>query len=125
MTDTERETGNQYDCTVKETHLSKYSTVTVDKELVVTVWTVLTFKMDKSVECICICCGVITLRFLPTSGCIQDPISLTSQWITAATAGFTSIRTVKKKKNNTAQDLTMHTLTNTSYYQLCTYKINA
>lgn len=37
-------------------------------------------------------------HFLTTSGCVQDPISLTSQWITAAAAGFNSTSTIQKKK---------------------------
>lgn len=45
-----------------------------------------------------VCNGVILMRFLPTSGCVQDPISLTSQWITAATAGFTSSHTEREGK---------------------------
>lgn len=58
----------------------------------------------------CIYLGNTQSIFLTTSGCIQDPISLTSQWITAATDGFTSSYTVKKKKK-TAQGLTAHTHT--------------
>lgn len=37
------------------------------------------------------------VHFLTTSVCIQDPISLTSRWITAAAAGFNSTSTIKKK----------------------------
>lgn len=39
------------------------------------------------------------VHFLTTSGCVQDPISLTSRWISAATAGFNSTSTIKKKNN--------------------------
>lgn len=65
-------------------------------------WTNRSFKQFLkwiNVWAVSICSGVILVHFLQTSGCIQDPISLTSQWITAAAAGFTSICTVKKKRS--------------------------
>lgn len=80
-------------------------------------WTNRLFQQSRiSLWSVSICSG--GLHFLPTSGCIQDPISLTSQWITAATAGFTSIFTIQKKKKKTLQDLTIHThtLTTTLHY---------
>lgn len=46
------------------------------------------------------------MNFLPTSGCIQDPVSLTSV-DPATTAGFTFICTTNGKKKVT-QDLTVH-----------------
>lgn len=48
------------------------------------------------------------MNFLPTSGCIQDPVSLTSV-DPATTAGFTFICTTNGKKKVT-QDLTVHIL---------------
>lgn len=72
----------------------------MEKQVVKRVFTVLLLLHWQYPE---FCSGVILVHFLLTSGCIQDPISLTSQWITAATAGFTSIWKVKKH-THTAQD---------------------
>lgn len=46
-----------------------------------------------------VCRGVTLVNFLPTSGCIQDPVSLTSV-DPATTAGFTFICTTNGKKKS-------------------------
>lgn len=56
-----------------------------------------------------VCRRVTLVNFLPTSGCIQDPVSLTSV-DPATTAGFTFFCTTNGKKKNVTQDLTVHIL---------------